>query len=110
VSREDFSLADLARIVATRARSGDAGSYTAKLIEAGVPRIVRKFGEEAVEAVIAGLREDDAALVSESADVLYHLLVLLEARGIPLAAVMAELHKRTAQSGLAEKAARSAKP
>jgi phosphoribosyl-ATP pyrophosphohydrolase len=109
VSKEDFTLADLARIVAERARSGDAGSYTAKLIEAGVPRIAKKFGEEAVEAVIAGLQPDDAALVAETADVLYHLLVLLEARGIPLAAVMAELHKRTAQSGLAEKAARGGK-
>jgi phosphoribosyl-ATP pyrophosphohydrolase len=109
VSAQGFTLADLARIIAERARSGDAGSYTAKLIEAGVPRIAKKLGEEAVEAVIAGLQQDDAALVSETADVLYHLLVLLEARGIPLADVMAELEKRTAQSGLAEKAARSGK-
>lgn len=109
MSREDFNLTDLAEIVAARARSGDAGSYTAKLMAAGVPRIAKKLGEEAVEAVIAGLQEDDAALVAETADVLYHLLVLLEARGIPLAAVMAELEKRTAQSGLAEKAARSSR-
>ncbi|MBN9010617.1 MAG: phosphoribosyl-ATP diphosphatase [Rhizobiales bacterium] len=106
MSESDFTLADLARIVAARARSGDAGSYTAKLMGAGVPRIARKFGEAAVEAVIASLQEDDAALVSETADVLYHLLVLLEARNIPLAAVMAELEKRTAQTGLAEKASR----
>lgn len=109
MSAEDFTLADLALIVAARARSGDASSYTAKLMEAGIPRIAKKLGEEAVEAVIAGLQEDDAALVAETADVLYHLLVLLEARAIPLAAVMAELRKRTAQSGLAEKAARRGK-
>jgi phosphoribosyl-ATP pyrophosphohydrolase len=109
VSAEDFTLADLALIIARRARSGDPGSYTAKLMEAGVPRIARKFGEESVEAVIAALGEDDAALIGETADVLYHLLVLLEARGVPLAAVMAELERRTAQSGLAEKASRSGK-
>jgi phosphoribosyl-ATP pyrophosphohydrolase len=109
VSTQDFTLADLALIIARRARSGDPGSYTAKLMEAGVPRIARKFGEESVEAVIAALGEDDAALIGETADVLYHLLVLLEARGVPLAAVMAELERRTAQSGLAEKASRSGK-
>jgi phosphoribosyl-ATP pyrophosphohydrolase len=107
VSDKDFTLADLALIVAKRARSDDPGSYTARLMQAGVARIAKKFGEEAVEAVIAGLQQDDAALISETADVLYHLLVLLEARGIPLAAVMAELEKRTAQTGLAERASRS---
>jgi phosphoribosyl-ATP pyrophosphohydrolase len=109
VSPHDFTLADLALIIARRARSGDPGSYTAKLMESGVPRIARKFGEESVEAVVAALGEDDAALIGETADVLYHLLVLLEARGVPLAAVMAELERRTAQSGLAEKASRSGK-
>ena len=102
----DFTLADLAEIVATRARSGDPGSYTAKLVGDGVHRCAKKFGEEAVEAALAAIDGDDAALAAEAADVLYHLVVLLEARGLPLAAVMAELKGRTAQSGLAEKAAR----
>jgi phosphoribosyl-ATP pyrophosphohydrolase len=102
----DFTLADLAEIVAKRARSGDPGSYTAKLVKEGAARAAKKFGEEAIEAALAAVGEDDAALTAEAADVLYHLLVMLEARGVKLAAVMAELHKRTSQSGLAEKAAR----
>ena len=101
-----FTLADLAKIVKTRARSGDPGSYTAKLVGEGVHRSAKKFGEEAVEAALAAVDGDDTALAAEAADVLYHLLVLLEARGLPLADVMAELERRTAQSGLAEKAAR----
>ena len=104
--RGDFSLADLARIVTTRARSGDPGSYTAKLVGAGVERTAKKFGEEAVEAALAAVAGSEAALTAEAADVLYHLLVMLEARGIELGAVMAELERRTAQSGLAEKASR----
>ena len=102
-----FSLAELAAIVATRARSGDPGSYTAKLVGEGVERCAKKFGEEAVEAALAALAADKAALTLEAADVLYHLLVLLEARGVALADVMAELEMRTRQSGLAEKAARN---
>jgi phosphoribosyl-ATP pyrophosphohydrolase len=103
----DFSLNDLADIIAARATAGDAGtSYTAKLIADGVERCARKFGEEAVEAVVAAIGEDEAALTAEAADVLYHLLVLLRARNVPLDAVMAELQKRTRQSGLSEKAGR----
>jgi phosphoribosyl-ATP pyrophosphohydrolase len=102
----DFTLADLAKIVAERGRSGDPGSYTAKLVAAGAARTAKKFGEEAVELALAAVGEDDAALTSEAADVLYHLLVILEARGVPLSAVMAELQRRTAQTGLAEKASR----
>ena len=105
----DFTLADLAKIVATRARSGDPGSYTAKLVGEGVARTAKKFGEEAVEAALAAVGSDDRAVASEAADVLYHLLVMLEARGIALDSVMAELERRTAQSGLAEKAARGEK-
>jgi phosphoribosyl-ATP pyrophosphohydrolase len=105
----DFTLADLAGIVAARARSGDAGSYTARLIGEGVERCAKKFGEEAVEAALAAVGADEAALTAEAADVLYHLLVLLEARRVPLAAVMAELEKRTRQTGLQEKAARRKK-
>jgi phosphoribosyl-ATP pyrophosphohydrolase len=102
-----FSLADLARIIARRAAEGDAASsYTAKLIAGGVEKCARKFGEEAVEATIAAISESDAQLTAEAGDVLYHLLVLLQARGIPLEAVMRELENRTQQSGLAEKASR----
>ena len=106
----DFSLADLARIIAERASAADpASSYTARLLAEGVERCARKFGEEAVEATIAAVSEDDAALTAEAGDVLYHLLVMLQARGIALTSVMAELEKRTKQSGLAEKAARGKK-
>jgi phosphoribosyl-ATP pyrophosphohydrolase len=103
----DFTLADIADIIGKRAANADpASSYTAKLLSDGVERCARKFGEEAVEAVIAALGQDDRALTGEAADVLYHLLVLLKARGISLDAVMAELETRTRQSGLQEKAAR----
>jgi phosphoribosyl-ATP pyrophosphohydrolase len=107
----EFALSDLASLIATRARDCDpATSHTARLLAGGVARCAKKFGEEAVEAALAAVAEDDDALVAESADVLYHLLVMLQARGIPLAAVMAELEKRTAKSGLEEKAARQPKP
>ena len=102
-----FGLADLAAIIANRARSGDPASYTVKLLGEGVSRCARKFGEEAVEAALAAVTEDDKALTGEAADVLYHLLVMLEARGVALSSVMAELERRTGQSGLAEKAARA---
>ncbi len=103
----DFSLSDLASIVAERARSGDPkSSWTAKLISEGVERCAKKFGEEAVEATLAAVSSDDKALAAEAADVLYHLVVLLEARGVPLAAVMDELQRRTTKSGIAEKAER----
>jgi len=102
----DFTLDDLAAIVAARAASGDPGSYTAKLVAKGVPRVAKKLGEEAVEAVIAATLGAHDDLRAEAADVLYHLVVLLHAAGVPLDEVMAELERRTAMSGLAEKAAR----
>jgi phosphoribosyl-ATP pyrophosphohydrolase len=102
----EFSLADLAKIVTTRGRSGDPGSYTAKLIGEGVARTAKKFGEEAFEAAIAAVSGDRKALTAEAADVLYHLLVMLEAGGVALDEDMAELERRTAQTGLAEKASR----
>jgi phosphoribosyl-ATP pyrophosphohydrolase len=106
----DFTLTDLAAIVAARASAAaPATSYTARLLAEGVAKCAQKFGEEAVEATIAALGEDDKAVTAEAADVLYHLVVLLQARGIPIAAVMAELERRTAQSGLAEKASRKQK-
>ena len=101
-----FTLADLERIVAERGRSGDPDSWTAKLFQRGIDKAAQKLGEEAVEAVIAAVKADKAALVSESADLLYHLLVVLAIKGVPLTDVMAELERRTAQSGIAEKAAR----
>ncbi len=103
----DFSLSDLERIVSDRALSGDADSWTAKLYRSGMDRAAKKLGEEAVETVIAAVKGDDAGLVSESADLLYHWLVVMKIAGIPLAQVMAELERRTAFSGIAEKAART---
>ena len=102
-----FTLDTLAATIAARAQEGDAAaSYTARLLSKGVGACAKKFGEEAVEAALAAVAEDDAALVGEAGDVLYHLLVMLQARGISLAAVMRGLEDRTQQSGLAEKAAR----
>ncbi|GAC1331091.1 MAG: phosphoribosyl-ATP diphosphatase [Beijerinckiaceae bacterium] len=101
-----FSLDDLAAIVAARAGSSAEQSYTKSLLEAGAGRCAKKFGEEAVEAVIAAIEGDHAPLVRESADVLYHLVVLLRARDISLDEVMQELEHRTSQSGHAEKAGR----
>ena len=102
----DFSLADLERIVAQRARSGDPQSWTAKLVAGGMERAAKKLGEEAVETVIAALGTDTKAVVSESADLLYHWLVVLAIAGVPLSDVMAELEGRTGRSGIEEKAAR----
>ena len=101
-----FTLTDLATRVHERAQAGAAESYTRTLIERGVPYCAKKLGEEAVETAIAAVQEDEGRLVSEAADLLYHLLVLMEARGVTLAQVEAELDKRTAQSGHEEKASR----
>lgn len=83
-------------------------SYTRQLLDGGPIRCAKKFGEEAVEVVIAAIHQDDAALKAEAADLLYHLLVLLEVRGVPLADVLAVLDARTGVSGVDEKAARGA--
>jgi phosphoribosyl-ATP pyrophosphohydrolase len=101
-----FSLDDLETIIAARAAASPDASWTAKLLAAGPARVAKKFGEEAVEAVIAATRGDGSELTAEAADVLYHLLVLLRACDVPLKDVLAELERRSAQSGLAEKAAR----
>jgi phosphoribosyl-ATP pyrophosphohydrolase len=101
-----FSLDNLAAIVAARAGSTAEQTYTKSLLEAGPARAAKKFGEEAVEAVIAAMEGDRTALVQESADVLYHLIVLLTARDISWDEVMEELQHRTSQSGHAEKAGR----
>jgi phosphoribosyl-ATP pyrophosphohydrolase len=102
-----FTLSDLDRIIEARATSGDPGSYTRKLIDKGVPKIAQKVGEEGVETAIAAVMGDNDGLTGEAADLLYHLLVLLRAREVPLSAVMGELERRTAQSGLQEKASRT---
>ncbi|WP_375462452.1 phosphoribosyl-ATP diphosphatase [uncultured Methylobacterium sp.] len=101
-----YTLDDLARLVASRAGTAPERSYTAKLLAGGPALAAKKLGEEAVEAAIAAVQGDKTGLTNEAADVLYHLLVLLRAGGVELAAVMAELQRRTAQSGLAEKAGR----
>ena len=102
-----FTLADLASIVAERASAPAERSYTAKLLAGGPARAAKKLGEEAVEAAIAAVQGDQTGLVTEAADVLYHLLVVLRGAGVPLEEVMAELERRTAQSGLDEKAGRA---
>lgn len=101
-----FALADLDRIISERVGADASASYTKSLLEAGVSRAAKKFGEEAVEAVIAACQKDNEALTAEAADVLYHLLVMLRCADVPLTAVMAILEARTGQSGLAEKASR----
>ena len=105
-----MTLDDLEARIALRAAASPDESYTAKLIGRGMNKCAQKLGEEATEAVIAAVTGDRAELVKESADVLFHLLVVLRAANVPLAEVMAELDSRTAQSGLAEKAARKDKP
>jgi phosphoribosyl-ATP pyrophosphohydrolase len=101
-----FTLNDLAARVKERAQASPDVSYTRKLIDRGIAHCAKKLGEEAVETAIAAIAEDRERLVAEAADLLYHLLVVLEARGIALAEVEAALAERTAKSGLAEKAAR----
>ena len=103
----DHPIDHLFATIAARKASGDTtGSYTAKLLSEGVVKCAKKFGEEAVETALAGVSGDKAHLAAESGDVLYHLLVLWAAAGITPDDVYAELKKREAQSGLAEKAAR----
>jgi phosphoribosyl-AMP cyclohydrolase / phosphoribosyl-ATP pyrophosphohydrolase len=87
-------LSRLARTIAQRADERPDGSYTAELLAQGVGKASQKVGEEAVEVVVAANSEDDERLASEAADLLYHLLVLLQARGVPLDAVLAELESR----------------
>lgn len=101
-----FTLTDLEAVIAERLASGDETSYTRKLAAKGLPKAAQKLGEEAVETVIASLAGDKAAVTSETADLLYHLLVVLALSGVTLEDVHAELERRTGRSGLAEKAAR----
>jgi phosphoribosyl-ATP pyrophosphohydrolase len=102
-----FKLEDLADLVAQRAASTAEKSYTKSLLDAGPARAAQKFGEEAIELVVAAALGDPPAIVGEAADVLYHLLVLLRSRDIEFARVIGELERRSGVSGHAEKAARS---
>lgn len=101
-----FTLHDLEKRVAERATASAEVSYTRKLLDRGPAHCAKKFGEEAVETVLAAVSEDRERLIGEAADLLYHLLVVLEARGIELTEVEAALEKRMSRSGLQEKAAR----
>ena len=101
-----FTIHDLAATIDARATASGDVSYTRKLLDKGPTHCAKKLGEEAVEAVIAAVEGDRDALVAESADVIYHLLVLLKSRGVTLAEVEAALARRSGTSGLDEKAAR----
>ncbi len=104
------TLADLAGTIAGRRGESPDQSYTAKLLSQGVEKCAKKFGEEAVELALASMKQDKAHVAAEAADVLYHLLVLLEASNVPVADVMRELERRRGTSGLAEKAGRGKTP
>ena len=100
------TLQRLEQTIATR-RTGDPDtSYVAKLNAKGLGKIAQKLGEEATETIIAALTEDHKALVGEAADLLFHLMVLLGAKDVPLGDVLAELDRREGVSGIAEKASR----
>ena len=101
-----FTLADLEERVHERAKAGAKDSYTRTLLDKGIAHCAKKLSEEAFETGMAAVNEDKPRVIAEAADLLYHLLVVLEARGVSLADVEAELDRRTAQSGLEEKAAR----
>ena len=101
-----FTLHDLAARVHERAAASGDTSYTRKLLDGGIEHCAKKLGEEAVETVLAAVGDDRGRVIAEAADLLYHLLVVLEARGVTLSEVEAELAQRTGMSGLEEKAAR----
>lgn len=101
-----MSLERLAATIAARKGADPDTSWTAKLLAKGPEKCAEKFGEEAVEAIIEAVKGDRARLTAEAADVIYHLLVMCAARDVTLAEIEAELARREAQSGLAEKAAR----
>ncbi len=100
------TLRKLETIIAARRNGDPAMSYVAKLNAGGIPLIARKLGEEAVETVVAALSHGKAELTAEAADMIFHLLVLLNAKGVTLADVEAELAQREGVSGIVEKAGR----
>jgi phosphoribosyl-ATP pyrophosphohydrolase len=101
-----FTIHDLAATIDARAASGGEMSYTRKLLDKGPAHCAKKFGEEAVETVIAAVENDRTHFTAEAADAVFHLLVLLKSCGVALADVEAVLEQRTQMSGLEEKAAR----
>jgi phosphoribosyl-ATP pyrophosphohydrolase len=101
-----FTIHDLAATIDARAATGGETSYTRKLLDKGAEHCAKKLGEEAVETVIAAVENNRDRLIAESADLLYHLMVLLKSRGVKLAEVEAALGERTSMSGLEEKASR----
>jgi phosphoribosyl-ATP pyrophosphohydrolase len=102
-----MSLERLAATIAARKGADPESSWTAKLLAKGPEKCAEKFGEEAVEAIIEAVKGDRERLTAEAADVIYHLLVMCAARDVTLAEIEAELARREAQSGIAEKAART---
>ena len=100
------TLIKLAHTIRDRRLQASSKSYTRQLLDAGTEKCAKKFGEEAVEAIIEAVKGDRAKLTAEAADVLYHLLVMLAARDVTLADVLAELTRREGISGIAEKAGR----
>jgi len=101
-----FTLSDLEKRIHERAQASATESYTRSLIDKGVAHCAKKMGEEAFETALAAVQEDNPRVIAEAADLIYHLLVLLQARGVTLAEVEAVLQQRTAQTGHQEKAAR----
>ena len=101
-----MTLNDLAKTIAARAEADPDSSWTAKLLAKGPEKCAEKFGEEAIEAIIEAVKNNRDGLISESADVLFHLLVMLQSRGVTLEEVLAELARRQGTSGIAEKASR----
>ncbi|MGR3837586.1 MAG: phosphoribosyl-ATP diphosphatase [Cognatishimia sp.] len=99
-------LSELAETIAQRAKADPESSWTAKLLAKGPEKCAEKFGEEAVEAIIEAVKDNRDGLISESADVLFHLLVMLQSRGVALDEVLDELARRQGTSGITEKAAR----
>ncbi len=106
-ARETFTLDELARTIDRRAEASAEASYTRSLLDKGSAHCARKFGEEAIELTVAAAALDENAVRAEAADVLYHLLVVLRARGVALSSVMNELEKRSRRSGHEEKASRA---
>jgi phosphoribosyl-ATP pyrophosphohydrolase len=102
-----FKLQDLESRIEERAQASAEVSYTRRLLDGGVEYCARKLGEESIETVLAAVSEDRERLIAEAADLIYHLLVVLRARGIALADVEAALGERTRQSGLQEKMSRA---
>lgn len=99
-------LTQLAKTIEARKGADPESSWTAKLLSKGPEKAAEKFGEEAIEAIIEAVKGDKAALMREAADVIYHLMVMLAARDVALSDVLAELERRTSQSGISEKANR----